>query len=103
MLCRSWIRWADPGDDGSAELFPCLGLTRILCDTHGEGDGWCELKAMLALRPVGSSGYGIVTGTGIVVERDGTVSAFGGEVHAFIRRKRGVAQVRSLRPGPMEE
>jgi cyanophycinase-like exopeptidase len=103
MLCRSWIRWADPGDDGSAELFPCMGLTRILCDTHGEGDGWGELKAMLALRPVGSSGYGIVTGSGIVVEQDGTVSACGGEVHVFIRRKTVVAQARSLRPGPGEE
>jgi cyanophycinase-like exopeptidase len=103
MLCRSWIRWTDPGDDRSAELFPCLGLTRILCDTHGEGDGWYELKAMLALRPVGSTGYGIVSGAGIVVDQDGTVSAFGGEVHVFKRRKKGVAQVQSLRPEPEEE
>jgi cyanophycinase-like exopeptidase len=103
MLCRSWIRWTDPGDDASAELFPCLGLTRILCDTHGEGDAWSELKAMLALRPVGSTGYGIVTGAGMVVTPDGTVSALGGEVHEFIRRKRGVVQVTSLQPDPGEE
>ena len=98
MLCRSWIRWADPGDEGSAELFPCLGLARLLCDTHGEADDWGELKAALARRPIGSIGYGIVSGSAIVVEPDGTVSALGGEVHVFRKRKAGVAQARSLLP-----
>ena len=44
MLARKWVRWRDPHNDESAELFPCLGLAPILCDTHGEGDGWEELK-----------------------------------------------------------
>jgi len=26
MLSRKWVRWRDPHDDRSAELFPCLGL-----------------------------------------------------------------------------
>ena len=26
MLSRKWVRWRDPHDDGSAELFPCLGF-----------------------------------------------------------------------------
>jgi voltage-dependent potassium channel beta subunit len=56
MLCRCWIRWADPGDEGSAGLFPCIGLVPILCDTHGEEDGWGELRSALALRPVGARG-----------------------------------------------
>jgi cyanophycinase-like exopeptidase len=100
MLCRSWIRWADPRDEGSATPFPCLGLSRITCDTHGEGDGWGELKSVLALRPVGATGYGIVSGSAIIVEPDGTVTAFGGAVHVFKRRKAGVVQVPSLLPGP---
>jgi cyanophycinase-like exopeptidase len=98
MLCRSWIRWPDPRDEASAELFPCLGLSRIICDTHGEGDGWSELKAALTRRPVGATGYGIVSGSAVIVEPDGTVSSFGGEVHVFKRRKSGIAQVRSLVP-----
>jgi cyanophycinase-like exopeptidase len=100
MLSRAWVRWDDPNDDESAELFPCLGLARICCDAHGERDGWSELKAMLALRPVGTPGYGIVSGSAIVVEADGSLSAFGGEVHVFRRRKTGVVQVQSLTPGP---
>jgi cyanophycinase-like exopeptidase len=98
MLARSWVRWADPKDDDSAELFPCLGFAPVLCDTHGEGDGWGELRAALALRSAGAVGYGIVSGTALVVEKDGTVGALGGEVHVFKRRKAGVVQVESLLP-----
>jgi cyanophycinase-like exopeptidase len=98
MLARSWVRWTDPKDDDSAELFPCLGFAPVLCDTHGEGDGWGELKAALTLRPGGAVGYGIVSGTALVVQKDGTVGAVGGEVHVFKRRKAGVVQVESLAP-----
>jgi peptidase E len=100
MLSRAWIRWTDPEDDEGAETFPCLGLARICCDTHGEDDGWGELKAMLSLRPVGTKGFGIVSGSAIVVAADGTLSALGGEVHVFKRLKAGVVQVESLVPGP---
>jgi cyanophycinase-like exopeptidase len=102
MLARTWIRWRDPHDDSTAELFPCMGFAPVLCDTHGEGDEWAELKAALALRPVGSVGYGIVSGSALVVRTDGSLEARGGEVHVFRRRKAGVAQVESLRPEQAE-
>ena len=46
MLARRWVRWTDPHNDDSAELFPCLGFAPVFCDTHGEGDGWGELRAL---------------------------------------------------------
>ncbi len=100
MLCRAWLKWNDPDDDEGAELFPCLGFARICCDTHGEKDGWGELKAMLALQPMGTAGYGIVSGSALLVEPDGSLSVLRGDVHVFKRRKAGVVQVESLAPGP---
>jgi len=98
MLAAAWVRWADPEDDGSAELFPCLRFAPVLCDTHGEDEGWGELKAALSLRPVGAAGYGIVSGAALVVGPDGFLSAMGGEVHVFRNRKAGPVQVASLAP-----
>jgi len=98
MLARSWVRWRDPNDNESAELFPCLGFAPVLCDTHGESDGWQELQALLALSPRGALGYGIASGTALVVDPGGRVDALGGEVHRFRARSSGVAQVESLRP-----
>jgi cyanophycinase-like exopeptidase len=99
MLAKSWVRWTDPKDDASAELFPCMSFAPVLCDTHGEEDGWGELQAMLALCPTGATGYGIVSGTALVVGPDGGVAARGGEVHVFRKRAAGVARIASLRPG----
>jgi peptidase E len=82
MLCRQWVRWSDPDDDASAELFDCLGIADALCDTHGEDDGWCELQALVRLAGEGATGHGIRTGgavevSGSVVETiTGTVDAF---------------------------
>jgi hypothetical protein len=98
MLARKWVRWRDPHNDESAELFSCLGLAPILCDTHGEGDGWEELKALLALSPTGTTGYGIASGAAIVVEPDRTLSALGGEVDRFRRWTNGVVPIKSLVP-----
>jgi peptidase E len=98
MLAQQWVRWRDPADDGTSELFDCLGLAPILCDTHGEDDGWEELQALLALSEKGAIGYGIVSGTAIVVETDGTVSALGGEVHRFQKQTGGVIRIESLVP-----
>ena len=56
MLAERWVRWSDPRDDESAELFPCLGFAPVLCDTHGESDGWTELQAMLRLCRTGATG-----------------------------------------------
>jgi hypothetical protein len=80
MLARQWIRWRDPDDEASSELFDCLGFAPVLCDTHGEAEGWEELKALLTLSPTGAIGHGIASGTAIVVEPDGAVSALGGVV-----------------------
>lgn len=98
MLARRWIRWADPDDDASSELLDCLGLAPILCDTHGEDEDWEELRALLGLSPVGRIGHGIASGTAIVVEPEGAVSALGGDVHRFKRLARGVVPIESLVP-----
>jgi cyanophycinase-like exopeptidase len=98
ILSRQWIRWTDPDDDTSSEFFDCLGLASVLCDTHGEAEGWEELQALLALSPSGAVGYGIASGTAIVVEPDGAVSALGGEVHRFQKQAKGVVQIESLAP-----
>ena len=98
MLARKWVRWRDPHNNGSAELFPCLGLAPILCDTHGEDDGWEELKALLALSPTGATAYGIASGAAIVVEPDRTISALGGEVDRFRKRADGVVLIKGLAP-----
>ena len=98
MLARAWVRWRDPDVEESAELFPCLGFAPVLCDTHGEAEGWEELRALLALSPVGTVGYGIASGTALVVGPDGQASAAGGEVQTFRRGASGVAQAESLQP-----
>ncbi len=76
ILARSWVRWNDPDDDGSAATFPCLGLADVLCDTHAEGDGWEELRILLALAG-DAVGYGIPTGGALRVAPDGSVTALG--------------------------
>ena len=96
MLSQAWVRWIDPAADEGAETFPCLGFARICCDTHGEDDGWSELRTMLSLRPVGTAGYGIVSGSALVVGPGGSLAAAGGEVHVFKRTKAGVVQRQAL-------
>jgi cyanophycinase-like exopeptidase len=96
MLAKRWVRWRDPHDDGTAELFPCLGFAPVLCDTHGEADDWNELQAMLRLCRAGATGYGIVSGSALAVSPDGTVAALGGEVHIFQKTREGVSQGKSL-------
>lgn len=98
MLAGTWVRWRDPHDDASAELFPCLGFAPVLCDTHGEGDDWAELKAALRLRPAGAKAYGIVSGSALIVEPDGSLAAAGGPVHVFKKRGSGVAPLPDLEP-----
>jgi len=83
MLGRQWVRWEDPGDDATANLFPCMGFAPIVCDTHGEGEGWEELRALLRLTPEGTLGYGIPTGAGLCVSPDGTLEALGAPLHCF--------------------
>jgi len=89
MMCKDWVRWKDPDDDSTAELFPCLGLVPIICDTHAEEDDWAELKAALQLAGVGTLGYGISSGACLKAYPDGRLEADGGPVvrYAFLKGK----------------
>jgi cyanophycinase-like exopeptidase len=98
MLAKKWVRWRDPGDESTVELFPCLGFARVLCDTHGEVEGWEELKTLQSLSPASEICYGIQSGAAIRVDPDGTVAALGKEVHRFTRRGGKVLQIESLAP-----
>ena len=86
MLAGQWIAWSDPDDDASARLFDCMGLAPVLCDTHGEADGWEELTALLKRRPDGTVGHGIPSGAGLAVHPDGRLEPMGGPVHRYVRR-----------------
>src|SRR5208283_1309482 len=96
MLAREWVRWRDPDDVTTAELFPCLGLADILCDTHDEKAGWEELQAALALKKDGALGYGIATGTGVIVFPDGRVEGLGGPVCRYAREHGAVVRIADL-------
>jgi peptidase E len=91
MLAKSWVRWKNPDIESSAELFPCLSIAQVHCDTHDEADGWKELHALTCLIPDGSISYGIPSGAALIAYPDASVRALGGEVHRFVR-KNGMAQ-----------
>jgi cyanophycinase len=96
MLASAWVRWRDPDDESTAETFPCLGIAPVVCDTHGEADGWEELAAMVALS--GGVGHGIPSGAGLVVHPDGTLEAAGAPVNRFERRKGRAVPLADLEP-----
>jgi cyanophycinase-like exopeptidase len=98
MLAKEWVRWCDPDDDTTAEIFPCLGLVPLLCDTHDEDGGWGELKKLLLLEQDGAVGYGIATGTALRVFPDGRVEALGGAVHRYVRRGGIVKRISDMNP-----
>jgi len=86
MLASRWVRWRDPDDDSTAELFDCLGLAPVICDTHCEEDHWVELKAALGLAGEGAHGWGIRSGAALEVARDGAVKVIAGKVDAYALR-----------------
>jgi hypothetical protein len=96
MLAREWVRWPDPDDDASAEIFPCLGYAPLICDTHGEGEGWEELKALVALEKEGVIGYGLRSGSSVSASVDGGVAVIGGVVDRFVKRNGAVVPMESL-------
>jgi peptidase E len=98
MLAKEWIRWRDPDDDATAEIFPCLGLAPVICDTHGEQDRWEELQALLALEKDGTTGYGIVSGTAIKVFPDGKIEALGGAIHQYTKHNGKVERIGDVVP-----
>jgi len=98
MLAQSWIRWADPSDDATAEAFACLGVAPALCDTHAEAEEWEELRALLGRIEEGRIGYGIPTGGALEVNAAGAVAALNGPVPRFVRRGRKIRRLPDLRP-----
>jgi peptidase E len=98
MLAREWIRWSDPDDDSTAEIFPCLDIAPVICDTHAEDDDWEELKALLALEKEGVKGYGIPSGGTIKVYPDGKVEALGDVIPQYINRGGKVIRLDDLVP-----
>lgn len=98
MLAKEWVRWRDPEGDSVAELFPCLGIAQVYCDTHDEESDWEELRVLAQLVPAGSALYGIPSGTALAAHPRGTNRALGGEVHRLKRKGRVVARIESLQP-----
>ncbi|MBM3292849.1 hypothetical protein FJY84_09270 [Candidatus Bathyarchaeota archaeon] len=98
MLAIEWVLWTDPNNDASAEVFPCLGIAPILCDTHGEQDGWEELQSLLILEKDGTIGYGIPSGAAIKVLPDGTIEALGGATHQYIKQNGNVKRITDISP-----
>lgn len=98
MLGREWVRWPDPDNGESAELFPCLGIAPVICDTHDEADDWEELQTALRLEKEGTKGYGIATGTAIKVYPDGQVEAIGGTAYQYIHSGDKVERIADIIP-----
>lgn len=59
MMGAHWVRWENPEDNATAELFDCLGFVPTVFDTHAEDEDWIELKTALQLMGPGARGYGI--------------------------------------------
>lgn len=93
MLAQKWVRWPDPDDETSAEMFPCLGYAPVICDCHDEQGGWEELRAALMLEKKNTIGYGLASGSGIKVTPDGEVAVIGGKVCRYVRREKGVERL----------
>ena len=98
MLGREWVRWSDPDNAASAELFTCLGIAPVICDTHSEDDDFEELQAALQLEKEGTEGYGIVSGTAIKVYPGGKVEALGGHSFHYVHRGDKVERIADLAP-----
>jgi peptidase E len=98
MLAKEWIRWTNPDDDATAEIFPCLGMAQVICDTHGEQDGWEELQALLKLEKDGTIGYGIVSGSTLKVFPGGRIEALSGTIHQYAKRNGKVVKIEDIVP-----
>jgi len=98
MLAKEWVRWKNPDDDSSAELFPCLNIAPVICDTHDEEGGFTELQVAVSLEPPGTTGYGIPSGAAIKVNPDGSVEALGGAVWRFTGISGKVVRMEDLLP-----
>jgi len=75
MMGTHWVRWGNPQDDATAELFDCLGFAPNIFDTHAEDEDWKELKMALQLLGPGSHGYAIPTDGMVSLDSRGQVLA----------------------------
>jgi len=98
MLAWQWVRWEDPDDDATVSIFSCMGFAPIVCDTHGETEGWEELHTVLRLSPEGTLGYGIPAGAGLCVYPDGKLEALSAPVHCYANSGGAVVQSADLPP-----
>jgi peptidase E len=98
MLAKEWVRWRDPDDDSTAELFPCLGFAPVICDAHDEENDWQELKAALKLEKDNVIGYGIVSGAAIKVFPDGKAEAQGNAIPRYVRHGERVDRIPDILP-----
>ena len=83
MMSKGWVRWRDPEDDSTAEIFPCLNLVPFYCDTHAEKDDWTELKTALSLDGAGTPGYGLTSGAYMKAYPDGRLEAEVGPIARY--------------------
>jgi peptidase E len=86
MLGKQWVRWKNPKDDSSAELFNCTGIAPVLCDTHAEKDEWDELQMAVKLLGRNGKGHGIPTGGVICAAPDGSLTAMEKPAVCYINR-----------------
>lgn len=84
MMGRYWVRWEDPHDDATAELFDCLGFVPTTFDTHAEDEDWKELKAALRLQGPGARGYGIPRGGLVSYDGQGRMTALGKALLCYV-------------------
>lgn len=98
MLGAQWVRWPNPKNDASAELFECIGLAPFVCDTHGEGDDWEELQAAVSLLNPTQIGYGIPTGGVLRVDAEGKATALIKPTAIFVNDAGRVQRIEDL-PG----
>jgi peptidase E len=98
MLAREWIAWEDPNDDSTASTFPCMAFAPLVCDTHGEGEDWDELRALLLISPAGTIGYGIPMGGGLRADLEGGIEALGRSATRFEKATGAVRRLDDLAP-----
>jgi len=96
MLAKQWINWPDENDEASAELFPCMNIAPVLCDTHGEEDKWNELHSLLRLTADDQIGYGIPGGGALRISMDGAVEAINMPLYRIERKGDKIAQINDL-------
>ena len=96
MLAKQWINWPDENDEASAELFPCMNIAPVLCDTHGEEDKWDELHSLLRLTADDQIGYGIPSGGAMRISSDGTVEAISMPLYRIERKGDKIVPINDL-------